>query len=176
MWFVNKACILFISAAVGFSIPGCQRAKNLRQKSVMVQKTSSDLPVHVSVIRDGRSSSIKFKSVHGEDMVQLFLVRRQPPERGGDVYLNESWNAPGSKALSAYDALIYLGRAEELLKEHYGDAELEKIVKETEMYNKMTVEELGLKYDDPVFGDRFETSNAIQLIGEFRGYLESQGK
>ena len=70
--------------------------------------------------------------------------------------------------------MIIFFQVEDLFKKHFGATELEKIVSETESSNKMTIDELKEKMEDPVYGDRLVAINVMQLINEFRGYAKGK--
>ena len=107
MNYVNNKFSVIVFAILVASNSCSKSTKPTEVNPDVSEMTQGGFPVRLSVVRDGRSSCIGFRTMPDEPLVELFLVRRQRPDEGGDVYLNESWNVPGSTPLSPKKALDY---------------------------------------------------------------------
>ncbi len=165
--------MVVISVLVAFGAAGCGRKRGDGPDSGILEKHHGAFPIEVTVMRDGRSSVIKYGVRPDGELKELWLVYGRSPGIQGEVYLNESWDHPGAKPLVRDEALKCLDEVEDHLRKYFGNVELEKIVKNTERFNKMTMDELKRSMEDPIIGNRIEASNAMTLVALFRGYIKN---
>jgi hypothetical protein len=128
--------------------------------------------VSISVLRDGKSKVIVYPLNSNQPLTKLYLVFKQHPDEGGDIYLNENWDSPGARPLSEDQALMRLNQVEELLKKYHGESRFEEITKNSERFNSMSVDELEQKFKDPLFVEQFDTCSVMTSLQLFRGFVK----
>ena len=172
----SSQSLLFVAFAF-LLVAGCKTKKPLLESphDVRTLEEAKRLPIEVSSIRDGKTTIIKNKS-NNSKFDGICFVRSSDVKVGGDIYTIENWRDTNAMPLSISNARVALTIIEKTLKEFYGEAEIKRIISNRLTIINLTDEEMAKYIIDPKLSDELDATYALDLISEFREYLEMREK